>query len=247
MGRMIILLREMTTTAISNLLGLSVQNAQYHMKKLLEAGLIVPTRTGGWLVAGTLTRNPDLGGDVVLARFDAQGQPDTGFGEQGVMVIAPDDGRAFNAWRVALQADGKLVVAGSRANSSTDSTLHFAVMRIIVDEGLLANCDRMGERMTANLQSLMEKHKVVGDVRGMGLFQGAELVADRKTKEPVNEKLAQAVVAEANKEGVIIGVTNRSLPGLNNTLCFSPALIATEDDIDRITDAVDVALTRVFG
>ena len=120
-------------------------------------------------------------------------------------------------------------------------------MRIIVDEGLLANCDRMGERMTANLQSLMERHKVVGDVRGMGLFQGAELVADRKTKEPVNEKLAQAVVAEANKEGVIIGVTNRSLPGLNNTLCFSPALIATEEDIDRITDAVDVALTRVFG
>ncbi|HRR67419.1 MAG TPA: winged helix-turn-helix domain-containing protein [Methanomassiliicoccales archaeon] len=38
-------IREMTTTAISNLLGLSVQNAQYHMKKLLEAGLIVPTRT----------------------------------------------------------------------------------------------------------------------------------------------------------------------------------------------------------
>ncbi|HIH77265.1 MAG TPA: winged helix-turn-helix transcriptional regulator [Methanomassiliicoccales archaeon] len=38
-------IREMTTTAISDLLGLSVQNAQYHIKKLLEAGLIVPTRT----------------------------------------------------------------------------------------------------------------------------------------------------------------------------------------------------------
>lgn len=94
---------------------------------------------------------------------------------------------------------------------------------------------------------MKEKHAVVGDVRGKGLFQGAELVADRKTKEPVDEKLAQRVVAEANAQGVIIGVTNRSLPGLNNTLCLSPALIATAEDIDRITDAIDVALTRVFG
>jgi hypothetical protein len=44
-------------------------------------------------------------------------------------------------------------------------------------------------------------------------------------------------------QGVIIGATNRSLPGFNNTLCFSPALIATADDIDRITDSVDQALT----
>jgi len=41
--------------------------------------------------------------------------------------------------------------------------------------------------------------------------------------------------------------SNRSVPGLNNVLCFSPALIATPDDIDQITDAVDGALGRVFG
>jgi taurine-pyruvate aminotransferase len=46
---------------------------------------------------------------------------------------------------------------------------------------------------------------------------------------------------------VIIGATNRSVPGKNNTLCFSPALISTADDIDHLTDAVDQALTRVFG
>ncbi|KFI32355.1 taurine--pyruvate aminotransferase [Haematobacter missouriensis] len=120
-------------------------------------------------------------------------------------------------------------------------------MRIIEDEQLLANTLAMGDRLMANLEALKEKHAVVGDVRGKGLFQGAELVADRKTKEPVDEKLAQRVVAEANAQGVIIGVTNRSLPGLNNTLCLSPALIATPDDIDRITDAIDVALTKVFG
>ena len=120
-------------------------------------------------------------------------------------------------------------------------------MRIIEDEGLLANTIAMGERFMGNLQGLMEKHRVIGDVRGKGLFCGAELVADRVTKEPADEKKVAAVVADCNAQGVIIGMTNRSVPGLNNTLTFSPALIATASDIDQITEAVDGALGRVFG
>ena len=120
-------------------------------------------------------------------------------------------------------------------------------MRIIEDEGLLENTLKMGERTIANLTALMDKHKVIGDVRGKGLFCGAELVADRKTKEPMDEKKVAAVVGECNAQGVIIGMTNRSIPGLNNTLCLSPALIATADDIDAITGAIDKALTKVFG
>jgi taurine-pyruvate aminotransferase len=120
-------------------------------------------------------------------------------------------------------------------------------LAIIEEEDLLANTTAMGARMIDNLNGLMEKHRVVGDVRGKGLFCGAELVADRTTKEPVDEKKVQAVVADCMAQGVVIGATNRSLPGLNNTLCFSPALISTADDIDQITSAVDKALTRVFS
>jgi taurine-pyruvate aminotransferase len=120
-------------------------------------------------------------------------------------------------------------------------------MRIIEDEDLLQNTLNMGARVIDNLNALMEKHKVIGDVRGKGLFCGAELVADRVTKEPMDEKKVAAVVAECNAQGVIIGMTNRSLPGLNNTLCLSPALIATADDIDQITGAIDRSLTKVFG
>ncbi len=120
-------------------------------------------------------------------------------------------------------------------------------MRIIEDEGLLANTLAMGERLMGNLHALAERHKVIGDVRGKGLFCGAELVADRVTKEAADEKKVMAVVADCMAQGIIIGATNRSLPGLNNTLCLSPALIATGDDIDQITDGIDQALTRVFG
>ena len=120
-------------------------------------------------------------------------------------------------------------------------------MRIIEDEGLLENTTLMGARALANLEAVMDKHKVVGQVRGKGLFLGAELVADRATKEPVSEKAVGAVVAECAAQGVIIGAMNRSVPGANNVLCLAPALIATADDIDRITDTVDRALGKVFG
>ncbi|WP_417723425.1 aspartate aminotransferase family protein [Salipiger sp.] len=120
-------------------------------------------------------------------------------------------------------------------------------MRIIEDEDLLGNTTRMGEYMLDRLGELQDKHAVVGDVRGKGLFLGAELVSDRATRAPVSEKEVGAVVGACNAAGVIIGATNRSVPGLNNTLCFAPALIATKDDIDQIVDTVDVALTKVFG
>lgn len=122
-----------------------------------------------------------------------------------------------------------------------------ANMNIIEDEGLLDNTTVMGDYMLEALNVLADKHSVIGDVRGKGLFLGAELVSDRDSRDPVDEKLVQAVVGNCMAQGVIIGATNRSLPGKNNSLCFSPALIATKDDIDQITGAVDTALTAVFS
>ncbi|MDR6264236.1 aminotransferase class III-fold pyridoxal phosphate-dependent enzyme [Roseobacter sp. N2S] len=120
-------------------------------------------------------------------------------------------------------------------------------MKIIEEENLLQNTIDMGEYCLGKLGELMDKHSVIGEVRGKGLFLGAEMVADRSTKEPMDEKKVAAVVANCMAQGVIIGMTNRSLPGLNNTLCLSPALISTKDDIDEITTAMDKAISEVFA
>ncbi|WP_335947421.1 aspartate aminotransferase family protein [Salipiger bermudensis] len=120
-------------------------------------------------------------------------------------------------------------------------------MRIIEDENLLENTTKMGDYMLEKLAALGDKHAVVGEARGKGLFLGLELVSDRATKEPVSEKHIGAVVGACAADGVIIGATNRSNPGLNNVLCFAPPLIATADDIDQIVDAVDRSLTKVFS
>jgi taurine-pyruvate aminotransferase len=120
-------------------------------------------------------------------------------------------------------------------------------MKIIEEEGLLENCQKMGAYCIGELEGLKAKHAIIGDVRGKGLFLGVELVQDRETKEPADEKLVQAVVGDCMANGVIIGATNRSVPGFNNTLCLSPALIMTKEDVDIIVGAIDNALTKVFG
>jgi taurine-pyruvate aminotransferase len=120
-----------------------------------------------------------------------------------------------------------------------------ANMEIIEEENLLENVKNMGDYLLDKLQGLAAKHKIIGQARGLGLFQGLELVANRETKEPLPESLVQAIVADCMaNSAVIIGATNRSLPGLNNTLCLSPAYIATKSDLDEVVAAIDGAITR---
>ncbi len=117
-------------------------------------------------------------------------------------------------------------------------------MRIIEEENLLENVTNMGEYLMEKLRGLQNKYKVVGDVRGKGLFCGMELVKDRQTKEPVDESMLMKIAADCAEQGVIIGRTNRSLTGLNNTVCLSPALICTTDDLDEIVGAIDSAMAK---
>lgn len=117
-------------------------------------------------------------------------------------------------------------------------------LKIIEQEDLLANTTAMESRLRAGLMQLMDKHRVIGDLRGRGLLFGLELVADRTAKEPLAEKLAQSTGAECAAQGVLVSVTNRSMPGFNNTLVIAPPLIASASDIDQIIEAVDIAMTR---
>lgn len=117
-------------------------------------------------------------------------------------------------------------------------------MRIIEEENLLDNVNEMGEYLLGLLHEMKDKHPMIGDVRGKGLFVGAELVEDRETREPVAESVAAAVVTHCLREsGVMIGRTTRSFPRFNNTLCLSPALVCTRGDLDEIVGAIDRALT----
>ena len=116
------------------------------------------------------------------------------------------------------------------------------VLKIIKREKLLENINVVGDYLKDKLHELEGKHKMIGEVRGKGLFCGLELVKDRVTKDPVDETVAAAVAGHCFQNKVMIGRTNRSFETNNNVLLFSPAFICTKNDVDLIIEAVDNAL-----
>lgn len=120
-------------------------------------------------------------------------------------------------------------------------------MNILENENLLKNTEVMGEYLIEQLEGLKDKHAMIGDVRGKGLFCGVELVTDRKTKEPVSEAVTQNILGHClNESAVMIGCSNRSFHGFNNTLTLSPALIVSKDEIDEIVTSIDNALANTI-
>src|SRR5438067_8289432 len=79
-----------------------------------------------------------------------------------------------------------------------------AVIDIIEEDKLMDNADTVGSYFRQGLEDLKRKHDVIGDVRGMGLMQGIELVRDRKSKEPAANETTQ-VMEEARRGGLLIG------------------------------------------
>ena len=111
-----------------------------------------------------------------------------------------------------------------------------AVVDTIAEEKLMDNATEVGGHFRARLDKLQEKHRVIGEVRGMGLMQGIELVKDRQTKEPAPQQTA-AVMEAAKDRGLIIGKGGL----LGNVLRISPALNVTKADADQAADLLDQA------
>ena len=120
-------------------------------------------------------------------------------------------------------------------------------LRIMEEENLVDNSREVGGCLHQQLAPLIDKHPVIGEIRGLGLLAGIELVEDRQTRVPMPEAQTQAVVGHCKKNGVLIGSTNRSIPQHNNTLILSPALICTRDQVDSMVAAIDTALAEVFA
>jgi alanine-glyoxylate transaminase / (R)-3-amino-2-methylpropionate-pyruvate transaminase len=115
-----------------------------------------------------------------------------------------------------------------------------AVLEVIEREQLQANALRVGDRLKAGLARLAEKHALIGDVRGLGLMLGVELVKDRATKTPASAECA-AVFERARELGLLVGKGGLS----GNTLRIKPPMIVTAEDADFIVAVLDEALTRV--
>jgi alanine-glyoxylate transaminase/(R)-3-amino-2-methylpropionate-pyruvate transaminase len=115
-----------------------------------------------------------------------------------------------------------------------------AVLEVIEREKLQENSLKMGTYVLAGLESLKEKHNIIGDVRGKGLMLGIELVKDRTTKEPAKAECAQ-VMENCRELGLLVG--KGSLNG--NTIRFAPPMCLTQADADFMLAVFDEAFTKL--
>jgi alanine-glyoxylate transaminase/(R)-3-amino-2-methylpropionate-pyruvate transaminase len=115
-----------------------------------------------------------------------------------------------------------------------------ATMEVIDAEGIQQNADRVGEHLKQGLLGLQEKHTLVGDVRGLGLMLGVELVRDRETKEPATSEAAE-LMELSKQRGLILGKGGL----LGNTLRIKPPMCITTDDADFMLAVIDDCLQEI--
>ncbi len=115
-----------------------------------------------------------------------------------------------------------------------------AVLDVIEADGLQENARVVGGHLKAGLERLKRSHALIGDVRGMGLMLGVELVRDRATKEPA-KSAALDMLEAAREAGVLIG--KGGLDG--NVLRIKPPMCITKDDADFALDVFDRSLRSI--
>ena len=108
----------------------------------------------------------------------------------------------------------------------------------VLKDGLMRNAAEVGEHLMGRLRGLMDKHPIIGDVRGKGLMIGVELVRDRQTKERATTE-RDRLVQEMFTRGVLILGAGR------NAVRFAPPLVLTKDQADTVVAVFDQALSAV--
>ncbi|OGT82153.1 MAG: aminotransferase [Gammaproteobacteria bacterium RIFCSPLOWO2_02_FULL_61_13] len=112
-----------------------------------------------------------------------------------------------------------------------------AVLDVLKDERLVDNARVVGDYVIGGLKRLQQKHDLIGDVRGRGLFFGAELVRDGKTKEPATEE-TKRLVNSMRERGVLLSRIGQ----YDNVLKMRPPMPFSRDHADLVLQTLDEAL-----
>jgi adenosylmethionine-8-amino-7-oxononanoate aminotransferase len=123
-----------------------------------------------------------------------------------------------------------------------------AVIQYIRTHNLMENARLRGEQALKGLANLMEKHAIVGDVRGRGLLFGFELVKDQATKRPfeVNQHASALFEKAALKRGLVVYPCGGTIDGtLGDTVLMAPPLVISEAQVNDILNITDDSLSEV--
>ncbi len=153
---------------------------------------------------------PDI---VTLGKPIGNGHP------MAAVVTTPEVAKAFDTGMEYFNTFG---------GNPVSCAVGLAVLDVIEDEGLIENARLRGAELLDGLRALAERHAIIGDVRGRGLFVGAELVRSRETREPAPDE-ADRVIQELRRRGILLSTDGPD----HNVLKFKPPIVIGAPEIAR--------------
>ncbi len=174
-------------------------------------------RTGRLFASEHFGLEPDI---VTLAKGIASGMP------LGALLARDEVMRWNNGGHGSTFGGNPVSVAAA-----------LATLRLL-EGGLIENAAQVGERLKALLRARLERHPVVGDVRGLGLMIGVEIVKDREQRAPAPE-LRERILQEAFRRGLLLLGCGKS------TIRLAPSLIIDEEDAATAVSILDQAIGAV--
>lgn len=151
--------------------------------------------------------------------------------EPDVMTVGKGLGSGFPVSGLISTDEITASMPFAKASSSSSSyggnplaaTAALTTIQTIIDDDLVENSQRVGALLLRELQNLQEKYEFIGDVRGVGLLLGMDLVKDRKTREPLSSKVTEHIFLEALRRGLL-------MMGYFSRVRINPPLILTETE-----------------
>ena len=162
---------------------------------------------------------PDI---VTLGKPIGNGHP------LGAVVTTPE---------IAASFDNGMEYFNTFGGNPVSCAVGLAVLDVIEHEGLQEHALAVGDRLKVGLERLKEHHDAIGDVRGMGLFLGVELVTDRETQEPAT-MLARHVIEDLKCRGILLSTDG----AFDNVLKIKPPLVFSQLNADLLVKTLDEVL-----
>ena len=162
---------------------------------------------------------PDI---VTLGKPMGNGHP------LGAVVTTPNIAESF---------DNGMEYFNTFGGNPVSCAVGLAVLDVIENEGLQEHALAVGNVLKAGLERLKKRHEVIGDIRGMGLFLGVELVTNRSTREPATE-LAKRVIEDMKDRGILLSTDGP----LDNVLKIKPPLVFSELNADLLVKTLGEVL-----
>ena len=134
-------------------------------------------------------------------------------------------------WHIFTMGGSPVTLAG--ANAAID---------IMLEDKLPDKAKRQGERITKRLKEMEKEHRLIGEVRGPGLFIGIELVENKETKKPAFKEAAD-IFSKALNKGVLFGLSAKA--GVGNVLKIKPPLIISDEEADEALNVLESVITEV--